>query len=102
MEMRAGVQERAEDAFWARVQSQVTGYHLENPRSFSVSVVLQVTVLHVASSQAESLAQESTLIVFIFPSMKGLQAPYLITKSTNRMIQAPMTEGTYAFWVLII
>lgn len=54
--MRAGVPERAEDAFCARVQSQVTGYHLENPRSFSVSAVLQVIVLYVASSQAESLA----------------------------------------------
>ena len=73
--MRAGVLERAEDAFCARVQSQVTGYHLEHPRSFSVSAVLQVTVLYVASSQAESLGQDLTLVVFIFHPRKDYKLP---------------------------
>lgn len=43
--MRAGVLVRAEDASWARVQSRVTRYHLENHRSLGVGVELQGTVL---------------------------------------------------------
>lgn len=73
--MRAGVPVRAEDASWARVQSQVTGNHLENPGSFSVSAVLQGTVLHMASSQAEPLAQEPTLVVFIVHPKKDYKLP---------------------------
>lgn len=73
--MRAGVPVSAEDASWARVQSQVTGYHLENPGSFSVHAVLQGTVLYMASSQAESLAQEPMLVDFIFHPRKDYKLP---------------------------